>query len=215
VRVRAVDTAGRISEPSDVYSGTGSQWLVVDGFDRVTGGSFLDFTHDFGASLANALGGVCSSASNEAVSLGHVDLSAYDGVLWILGDESKADITFDAGEKAAIEDYLAVGGRLIVTGSEVGYATASDWLSSVLHTTYVKDDAGTTKAGGYTFGVTYPEDYPDVLSSSTTLWSYDVGGGAAVGWNNRVVVVGFPLETMSAADQEAGLQELVTWLNVP
>ena len=37
------------SNPSDAYAGSGDQWLVVDGFDRVLGGSWTQPTHDFAA----------------------------------------------------------------------------------------------------------------------------------------------------------------------
>lgn len=213
LRLLVNDPVFGLSDPSDVYGGSGSGWLVVDGFDRVLGGSYSYFTHNFGGLVGNALGTAFSTASNEAVARGQVKLSSYTGVLWLLGDESVDDVTFDAAEKSALDAYVAGGGRLIVSGAEVGYATSSSWLSSTLHATYVKDDAATTHAGGYTFGVTYPEDYPDVLSGQTTLWSYDTGGAAAVGYNHQIIVVGFPLETLSSTDLKPAIQALVAWLN--
>jgi hypothetical protein len=60
--------------------------------------------------------------------------------------------------------------------------------------------------------VTYEEDYPDVLSGASTIWSYSTGGGAAVGWNGQVIGVGFALKTIGASRRPAALQELAAWL---
>lgn len=214
IRVRgALDSYGEPA-PSDRYAGSGGDWLIVDGFDRVLGGSWTLPTHDFTARVGSALGSA-SSAANEAISSGEVALSDYDGVVWLLGDESTADATFDETEQAAITAYVAGGGRIIVSGAELGYATDSGWLSSTLHARYVSDDAGTDQAGDYRFGVQYDEDYPDVLSGSETLWSYSTGGAAAVGWNGQVIAVGFGLENLSDADLDDAMAELVGWLDAP
>jgi hypothetical protein len=199
-------------DPSDAYPGADNDWLVVDGFDRILGGSWQDSTHEFGAMVGASMG--ASGASNEAVAEGLVDLDEYDAVIWLLGDESSADRTFTDAEQERIENYLSSGGKLVVSGSEVGFATSSTFLSSVLGCSYVKDDAGTTSAGGYTFGVAYPEDYPDVLSGPDVIWNYSTGGAAAVG-DGDVVTVGFPLETLATADLPDALQDLSTYLSVP
>ena len=56
--------------PSDRYAGNGNRWLVVDGFDRILGGSWTAFTHDFGARVGSVLG--ASTASNEEIGRAHV-----------------------------------------------------------------------------------------------------------------------------------------------
>jgi hypothetical protein len=212
IRVVKTDASWGDSDPSDVYGGTGDDWLIVDGFDRVLDGSWSAPTHDFAAKIGVALGAPFSVASNEAVASGAVSLSDYSRVLWMLGDESVADVTFDDREKAAIEAYLAGPGRLVVSGSEVGYATDPTWLSDVLHATYVADDADTDQVQDWTFGAEYPEDYPDVLDGDEVLWTYGTGGGAAVGWEQRVVVVGFGLENLRDIDRAVALPELAAWL---
>ena len=204
------------ARPSRVYgaSDTGAEvWLIVDGFDRIFGGSWRQPTHDFAALLGNSLNASWRAASNEAVAEGVVQLSSYTRVLWLLGDESTADRTFDAREKSAIDGYLLGGGKLVVSGSEVGYATAGSWLSSSLHASYVSDDAGSNVVEDWTLGVTYPEDFPDVLAGSEVIWRYGTGATAAVGWNQQVVVVGFALETLGAADRADALAELGRWLD--
>lgn len=208
-RLRLVD-GDRQSGPSDVYAlgdGAGARWLVVDGFDRILSGSYTATRHDFAARVASALARPADAASNEAVARGHVDLADYDGVLWLLGDEGTADFTLDADERAAL---AAFDGAVILSGSEVGYATDRAWLPATLGATYVSDDAGTTTLqGGRTFGHAYPEDYPDVLSGPEVLWRYDTGGAAAVR-DGAHVVVGFPLETFDDATLPGALAELLT-----
>lgn len=213
IRIRQVDPELGQSRPSDVYGGTGAQILIVDGFDRVLGGSWTAFTHDFAARLGVASGQGFSVASNEAIIRGDVDLGDYPLVLWFLGDESVSDLTFDTDEKAAINAYVSAGGALVVSGSELGYATDASWLSGALRVGYVSDDAGTNSAGGYTFGSVYEEDYPDVLSGETTIWSYDTGGAAAVIADGRLISVGFALETMDDATLSVALPELLSHLS--
>jgi len=212
LRVRA-DVDG--AEPSDTYGVTGADWLIVDGFDRVFGGSWAEPTHTFAGLLGTALaanGATFSVASNEAVAEGDVALSGYDHVLWLLGDESDADRTFEDRERSAIEDYVGAGGTFVASGGEIGYSTGS-WLSSALHASYVADDAGTSEVEGWTTGVTYPEDYPDVLDGTDVLWTYGTGGAAAVSWHDRVVVTGFAIETLGKADREAAVGELLAWVD--
>jgi hypothetical protein len=89
----------------------------------------------------------------------------------------------------------------------------ASFLPTVLHATYVSDNAGCTSAGGYEFGIAYPEDSPDVLSGTDTIWSYATSEAAAVGYNHQIVVVGFPLETIQPTTMEAALTELKNYLD--
>ena len=191
IRVRAdVDDA----EPSDVYGATGDGWLVVDGFDRVLDGSWSRRSHDFAARLGAALGEPFATASDEAVAAGEVDLADFVGVLWFLGDESTNDVPLSDAAADALADYIDRGGRVIVSGSELGYADPSGLAA--LGARYVADDANSETAGGFRFGVVYPEDFPDVLDGPEVIWRYGSGGAAAVR-SGDVVVVGFALETMA------------------
>lgn len=206
LRLRVVE-GGVVSDPSDTYGASGTEWLVVDGFDRVLGGSYTAPTHDFAARLGDALGAGFSVASNEAVARGDVDLGDFPHVLWMLGDESSYDLPFSDAEEAALAAYIGAGGEVIVTGSEAAYADTA-FVKDTLHATFLADDAGTDRAGGYRFGVAYPEDYPDVIGGQKTVWTYDTGGAAAVMWDDRVIVVGFPLETLSPSDLAPAMSEL-------
>lgn len=197
-------------DPSDAYPGDGAEVLVVDGFDRVIGGSWSEATHPLAARLAGGLGGA-SGAWHEAVAEGEVELSDWPLVVWMLGDEGVDDLTFDAREQDAITRYLEQGGRLVVSGAEVGYATDAGWLSDTLHAGFVADDAATTGVEGWSFGAAYPEDYPDVLDGDEVIWRYSTGAAAAVGWEGRVVVVGFGLENLADDDLAPAFAGLLAW----
>ncbi len=201
-----------VSEPSDTYGAFGSsRWLVVDGFDRIVGSSHGGLTHDFGGRLALAIGSA-EVVTNEAVARREVTLDGYDGVLWSLGDESRDDHTLEPAERAALDAAMAAGVRVVVSGAELGYATDEAWLARALGATYVSDDARTLEAGGYTFGVVYPEDYPDVLSCPDTLWTYSRGGQAACGRRGATLAVGFALETLSDDDLARAWAEIQRWV---
>jgi len=58
----------------------------------------------------------------------------------------------------------------------------------------------------------YEEDYPDVLSGAQTLWSYEGGGGAAVGEPGAVLVIGFGIETMVQGDLIDAMGEILDWM---
>jgi hypothetical protein len=194
--------------------------LVVDGFDRVIDGSYRGLFHDFAARAGVASGLAFSIASDEAVEEGRVELTDYPLVIWLLGDESTGDITFSNTQERLLSSYLEKDGKLVVSGSEVGYASDADWLESSLHARYLADDANSSTikggsifpGGSWSFGVTYPEDYPDVLDGETVLWSYSTGAAAAVGWSQQIAVIGFPLETLEDDDLQQALSSLIGWL---
>jgi spore germination protein YaaH len=207
VRLVAVDTSGtRTSDTSDSYPvriGPGSRYLIVDGFDRVTA-SYSIPRHTFAGVYADALsanGRTFDTGDNDAVRDGRVPLEGYAGVVWFLGDESVADRTFDAAEQAVIAGFLEGGGRLFVTGSEVGYDLGRSgspnyspaWFTTYLKAVYAGDDAGTTSCTGIagsdfegitgTFGQTYVEDYPDYFQPAG-------GGAGALYYNSGPLIAG-------------------------
>jgi hypothetical protein len=202
VRVRADGAA------SDVYGATGAGWWVVDGFDRVLDGSYDGPTHDFAAQVLNDLPVAASVASNEAVLDGIVDLVGAVGVIWLLGDESTADHTLTDDERAVLEDVMAAGGAVVLSGAEVAWATDSDWLDLWFAAGLSSDDADTLTVADFEIGAAYPEDYPDVLWGVDVLWRYDSGGAAAVVDGDRAVV-GFGLENIEPGARAAALAELV------
>ncbi len=95
--------------------------LIVNGFDRMSeGGNTRDFVIQHGGSIWRA-GLAFSSTSNEAVEDSLLDLCRFAAVDWILGEEGTADETFSDREQRQVKRYLRNGGRLFVTGSEIGW----------------------------------------------------------------------------------------------
>lgn len=160
VRVTAVGPTGE-GDASDVYAtwvgDASARVLLVDGNDRWQAEPMpenpLAHGHDFAAVHARALLGAgvgFDTAANEAVTAGLVALDDYALVVWVLGEEGSEHETFDAAEQSFVADYLAAGGALMVSGSEIGWdlvelGDASDqaFYAEVLHAEYLGDAAGT------------------------------------------------------------------------
>src|SRR5205823_1490057 len=184
-----------------------------------------DYTVQVAAALQTAKPGLrFNSTSNEAVMSGAVNLANYQMVVWILGEESTADHTFDATEQAKVESYIAGGGNLFLSGSEIAWDldqsnNGRTFYHNTLKATYVADDAGTYSvtgsAGGIFAGLSlsfdngtqfYDAEFPDVISpqaGAQTAMGYANGaGGAAIqaagtGGRGGVVMLGFPFETIT------------------
>ncbi len=243
-RVRAWNASGR-SFPTEVLTaGTShtkrAELLMVQGFDRL--GRYVkapentkDYLRLHGTAIRAAsefsLG--FDAATNEAVQSGRVKLTSYRVVNWVSGEESTADESFSAAEQSSVQAYLNGGGRLLLSGAEVGWdlwakGSSADrsFYTSAFGASYVQDDAQTygfgAASGNHIFtgiasgvfdngtGGTYDVDYPDVLapadSRSKLCLVYSNGKGAAIQRENgssRVVYLGFPLETITDAGLRA------------
>ncbi|MDB5296367.1 MAG: hypothetical protein JWO31_2350, partial [Phycisphaerales bacterium] len=186
---------------------SGSATAVVDRVWPRVGNSF-DYVVQAGqaiAAYAAAAIGFDSAQSND-VAAGRVDLSRYHTVVWLSGEESTTDETFSAAEQSVVAAYVASGGRLFTSGSEIGWdldrpsgPTTADrsFYNATLKADYAADDAGTylvtaPAAGGTSifaglagFGfdngsLSYDVDFPDVLATtggSTAALSYSGGTG--------------------------------------
>src|SRR5690606_260904 len=88
------------------------------------------------------------STSNEAVALGNVSLSNYQTVIWLLGEEDAKNQTLSPAERTVLTSFLNAGGRLFITGSEIGAhldnATLGDptFYNNMLRADLAADDAG-------------------------------------------------------------------------
>lgn len=194
-RLAAVDSASppNVSLYSDVYgvrlNSSTTKSLIVDGFDRIeASGSWHDPSHPFAMTHGRSLPTDFSTCANEEVIAGMVNLQNYTMVVWVLGDESSADETFDANEQSIVKAYLRNGGKLFVSGSEVAYdldrpsgptQADRDFLHDFLKVRYAGDDAneytvnGTASTGfsgvNLRYGVVaegspYEEDWPDYIT---------------------------------------------------
>ncbi len=229
VRVMAYNATGE-GEPSDVYAATpstsASRILVVDGNDRwdLQWENTRGAGHDFVRSVVEAMPGrtVDTVAAEELP-----DLSAYDAVIWLSGEESSDDVTFTASERDAVEAYLGGGGSLLVSGGELAWdldylgdadsiAFYNDWL----HASYVGDDADTYSAGpvagglfdgvgelGFLTPARMVVDFPDQLApagggKAELTYLGGAGGTAAISYGGayEVVNLGFPIEAIDGVD---------------
>ncbi len=215
-RVSVVGSGGE-GKPSRIYGArvgrTPSPVLVVDGNDRwsfQTSENPAGANHGFAALTGRSISGPAfDTVHHGAVISGAVPLSPHPAVVWLLGEESTADETFDAAERTLVANYLNAGGNLFVSGAEIGWhldrasgptAAERNFYRTVLRAAYVADDANTyafvptgagifagNSASGFDNGTrgTYDVDYPDVLAptnGSIAALTYlgGTGGIAAV-----------------------------------
>jgi hypothetical protein len=220
--------------PSDAYVvAPGADILVVDGFDRVVDGSWSGLSHELAARVGAAAGDV-HTVTGAAITEDSFAMAPYRVVIWLVGDDSTDDHTFTAAERAAIDAFLAGGGRIILSGSEIGYelgptTAGAQWLASVAGAVHATDDADLSSAAGagalaavpsFAFGgdlAPYREEYPDTFTttgSGMVILRYGAAGpAAAVGIPGRAAIVGFPLETIeSTAQLDAVVDALIAFV---
>lgn len=184
--------------------------LIVDGFDRqqrsqnyietIPQGTFgrvwprysnsKDYLVPYGRALTASLYAF-DSCQNEHIEANTVSLSDYHTVIWILGEESTTDRTFNATEQARVTAFVQAGGNFFTSGAEIGWdldrasgPTAGDraFFNYVLRARLASnadDDAGTYTARGTTgellasvgtltfssgSDILYDVDFPDVLT---------------------------------------------------
>ncbi len=177
-----------MSASSDIYAFKGwkKDVLIVDGYDRI--GSWGQEYHHFATVHANSLPDTLhyESCDNDQVVSGAVSLEDYKYVLWILADESTADTTFNPAEQTLVANYFKQGGRLFISGSEIGWdlgrssSPQSDrqFYNNFLRSQYEGDDSGNNSVSGVsgtpftgvsfqygTASALYIEDYPDYISA--------------------------------------------------
>jgi hypothetical protein len=262
-KVVAVNAGGE-SAASEVAaalpSGGAKKILIVSGFDRLDremdpkdpyrgGGNTVDRvrprwsnSRDYVVQVAQAIhaaapGAHFESASNEAVASGAVDLAKYHSAIWILGEESTRDHTFDDEEQARVEKFVAGGGNLFVSGTEIGWDLDHEdhgraFCHDTLKTEFVTDDADTYEVTGAPGGIFasisklafdngkqfYDADFPDVIrprEGGQVAFKYANGAGdagvqvAGAGGRGNVVVLGFPFETITSSAERAAVMRCV------
>ncbi len=203
-KLTAVEQSGLESGAGDIYSRSsnteGAKILIVDGFDRVSG-SYINNYHDFATTyfiaIRDSKEAEVATATNEAIASDTINLLDYEVVVWFVGDESTADESISNVEQAKLASYLDAGGKLIISGSEIGWdldnkGTPGDktFYNNYLKAQYVTDGASdyspaTGIAGtdfenlSIDFGIAYPEDFPDditPLNGAHKILKYAVAG---------------------------------------
>lgn len=199
-RIQAVNAAGPGPESDALCVRLGAaspEILLVDGYDRwnsQNAGANQSLLLRFGEALtSNSV--AFESCANEDVVAGRVSLAGYRIVLWMCGEESTESETFGATEQALVAAYLQGGGRLFVSGSEIGWdlvakadalndysngaATDTSFFNGILRADYVADDAGAYSVAGAAGGPfdglsfsfdngthgTYDVKYPDTIAA--------------------------------------------------
>jgi hypothetical protein len=160
--------------------------LIVDGYDRgtIATGNNHDYAMVHGASVA-ASGYAFDSCANEAVG-SLVDLNDYSVVIWFCSEESTGDETFSTAEQDLVKAYLEAGGRLFVSGNEIGWdldwrgsPTDKDFYHDYLRASFDDDDSEVYSLIGpqdtifdgaaFTYGgagAPYVPQYPDAILPS-------------------------------------------------
>ena len=185
-RVAAVNGNGESNQTEMLAvrpSSTQVKILLVNGFDRTSGTyNTFDFVKRFAPSIARA-GYAFDSCANEAIEEGDVSLLDYEVVIWISGEEGTADESFSATEQQKVAQYLENGGKLFVSGSEIGYdlvekgsSADQQFYTTYLKAQYVRDRVATYTIAPTSSGIftglgqmhfdngthgTYDVDYPD------------------------------------------------------
>ncbi|MEA3501075.1 MAG: hypothetical protein U9R41_08690, partial [Candidatus Marinimicrobia bacterium] len=203
------------------------KFLIVDGFDRITGdfnSLYHEFAMDFGMALRKYKYSF-ETCSNDAVIAGDVNLSNYDAVFWNLGDESTVDETFSSTEQTKAKTYLQQGGKLFVSGSEVGWdldykggSSDKDFYNNFLKADYYADstndhtvygESGTVFDGlSFGFDGIWFVKWPDVITTnggSEVALRYNSSQVAGIQYSGtvsggssacKVVYMGFPFGTI-------------------
>jgi uncharacterized lipoprotein YddW (UPF0748 family) len=189
-----------------------------------------DHSVEHGQSL-DTCGIAFDGAVNEAIEAGDVILADYQVVDWFVGEEGSADASLNASERALLAAYLDGGGRLLISGAELGWDLVDQGRDPTFYRDYLRaeyqgDSAGTYDFFGMTGGIfdglvgsfddstqgTYDVGYPDRLDASngsTVVLNYTNGtaDGAAVAYTADFGLVhfGFPLETVTDPNTRADL----------
>ena len=239
-----------------------SKVLIVNGFDRndrgqnerytVPGGTIdrnrlrYQNTGDYSVQVAEAIEAfntalAIDTAQNENIINGEVLLTDYDTVVWILGEESSGDDTFDGTEQSLVTSFINGGGDLFVTGTEAAWDldnlnNGRTFYNDVLGGDYVSDVAGTYNVNGAAGSIFdglsfsfddgtqfYDSEFADVINptgGAQMALTYSGGGGAAIqkkgSVTGDVVMFGFPFETITtAADREAVMAAVMNFFGAP
>ncbi len=204
---------GLESLPSDIYGasrrGT-TRVLIVDNFDRQASWSLP--THFFVRSYGDGLrsyGTGFESCSNDAVQSGRVRLEDYEAVIYFCGDDSDREESVSETELVMLHTFLASGGRLMISGSEIAYDLGRSgrpdefYLQMLFRAAFGGDDSGVHTCEGaagsifdgltFEYGAesseTYVEDWPDYIlpvNGSDAVLFYQGATTAAVAYDGLI-----------------------------
>ena len=148
--------------------------------------------------------------------------------------------TLDESDRAALGEYLDNGGKLFLTGQDIGWelndagGDAYAWYQNYLHAIFVNDDtndytlngvAGDPVSDGIDLVIQggdgannqdYPSDIDPGDEFATVIWTYDASRNAAIRADTgtyRVVYMAFGFEAINnATDRRETMGRVVDWL---
>ncbi len=141
-------------------------------------------------------------------------LMGYETVIWFTGMDYQNALTSD--DKARLTAFMAAGGKLILSGQDLGYGMKTDsFLNGTLKAKYLKDNSGSTEVSG--FGMEFSiqggdgannQKYPDVveaLEGGEAIFEYGNNKGVAGVRAGNGTYLAFGFEGVSTAQNRAAL----------
>ncbi len=158
-------------------------------------------------------------------------LQKYRIVIWLTGDDYST--TLASTDITNLTTYLNGGGRLFISGQDIGYhLKSSTFLTNYLHAGFKNDDTNTyamTGSGllaGSTFSISggdgaANQGYPSEITVGTGATGIVDYNGSTYGWGGvsysgtyKVVFFAFGFEAIStAATRNSVMSTVITWLN--
>jgi Zn-dependent M28 family amino/carboxypeptidase len=156
-------------------------------------------------------------------------LQQYDGVIWLTGNNG----TLSSIDQTALSAYLNGGGRLFISGQDLGYSIESSaFYTDYLHSRFQTDNTGIFTLTGQSFlaglnvnikgaGGANNQFYPDGISAQpegTAAYQYNGSsllGGVAYSGTHRTVNFSFGFEGITSANQrQAVMSATLNYLGV-
>ncbi len=202
------------------------RFLIVDGFNRNSGTASYQGQN----TIFSAIYGLALKSNNTAFdnvknfAVTSELLNNYTGVFWFVGDEGTGDESISTLEQGSLKNYLESGGRLYISGSEIGYdleAYGSEddkaFYANYLKADYISDnslskivenvESSIYDSLSMRIGQVYDEDYPDAIlpiNGGELCLKYSNDKGAGIVYEGKfgsstkvgkMVYFAFPLET--------------------
>ncbi len=146
--------------------------------------------------------------------LDETTLLPYKTVIWLTGDDYQD--TLSGNDQTRIQEYLAQGGKLVISSQELGYHLKnSAFYKDVVKAEFKKDNSGSKEISGQ--GLSFSIDggdgagnqkYPDSIAAragAEQVFQYGNGEGAGLRVGNSLVYLSFGIEGISTAANRAAV----------
>jgi len=163
------------------------------------------------------------------------DLQSYEIVIWLTGDDYSATLT--STDQANLADFLDNGGRLFISGQDIGYDIGNtSFYSDYLHAQYVLDNVDLTNLSGIpgdpiteyidisivggdgANNQAYPSEINPNDVYATPIFNYNGGGVGAIRVDTgtyRVVYLAFGFEGVNDGwDRTDLMYRIIGWLDI-